>query len=73
MAGQDPARCLTLVVEASLLGWRSEALGAQLVDYRDVQFTKAPWILSAMGLDDLEKRERAVDELRSKGLAPPPE
>jgi predicted enzyme related to lactoylglutathione lyase len=45
----------------------------QLVDYRDVQFTKAPWILEAMGLDDLDKRERALAELRSKGLAPPSE
>ena len=45
----------------------------QVVDYRDVQFTKAPWILSAMGLDDVEKRDRALDELRSKGIAPPTE
>lgn len=45
----------------------------QLVDYRDVQFTKAPWILDGMGLDDLQKSERALEELRSKGLAPPPE
>ena len=43
----------------------------QIVDYRDVQFTKAPWVLAAMGLDDLEKRERALGELRAKGLAPP--
>lgn len=45
----------------------------QLVDYRDVQFTKAPWILDGMGLSDLEKSERALEELRSKGLAPPSE
>ncbi len=41
----------------------------QVVAYEDVQFTKAPEILSAMGLDDLEKTERALEELRSKGLA----
>ena len=40
----------------------------QVVDYRDIQFTKAPEILSGMGLDHLEKRERALTELREKGL-----
>jgi len=40
----------------------------EVVDYRDVQFTKAPWILEAMGLDDLEKSESALEELRGKGL-----
>ncbi len=41
----------------------------QVVDYRDVQFTKTDRILAGMGLDGLEKRERAIEELRSKGLA----
>jgi hypothetical protein len=41
----------------------------QVVDYRDVQFTKTERILEGMGLDGLEKRERALDELRAKGLA----
>jgi catechol-2,3-dioxygenase len=41
----------------------------QVVDYRDVQFTKAPEILRGMGLDGLEKSERAKGELRDKGLA----
>jgi lactoylglutathione lyase len=40
----------------------------EVVDYRDVQFTKAPWILEAMGLGQLEKTERALGELREKGL-----
>jgi catechol 2,3-dioxygenase-like lactoylglutathione lyase family enzyme len=40
----------------------------QVVDYRDIQFTKTPEILSGMGLDDLEKSDRAVEELRAKGL-----
>jgi lactoylglutathione lyase len=39
----------------------------QVVDYRDVQFTKAPEILRGMGLS-LEKTERALAELREKGL-----
>jgi lactoylglutathione lyase len=41
----------------------------QVVDYRDIQFTKAPEILRAMKLDGLEKSERAREELRAKGLA----
>jgi catechol 2,3-dioxygenase-like lactoylglutathione lyase family enzyme len=41
----------------------------QIVDYRDIQFTKAPRILSGMGLADLGKSERALEELRAKGLA----
>ena len=40
----------------------------QVVDYRDIQFTKAPEVLQAMGLDGLEKSERALDELRAKGI-----
>jgi lactoylglutathione lyase len=39
----------------------------QVVDYRDVQFTKAPEVLRGMGLE-LEKSEKAVAELRAKGL-----
>ena len=41
----------------------------QVVDYRDIQFTKAPRILEGMGLAGLEKSESAVAELRDKGLA----
>lgn len=40
----------------------------QIVDYRDIQFTKTPRILEGMGLSDLDKSERALDELRAKGL-----
>jgi catechol 2,3-dioxygenase-like lactoylglutathione lyase family enzyme len=39
----------------------------QVVDYREVQFTKAPEVLRAMGLDP-EKGEKALAELRDKGL-----
>jgi catechol 2,3-dioxygenase-like lactoylglutathione lyase family enzyme len=42
----------------------------QVVDYRDVQFSKAAEVLRGMGLEGLGKSERALDELRSKGLAP---
>jgi lactoylglutathione lyase len=41
----------------------------QIVDYREVQFTKTPEILAAMGLGGLEKSESARAELRAKGLA----
>jgi len=40
----------------------------QVVAYEDVQFTKTLEILRGMGLSDLEKSERALEELRSKGL-----
>lgn len=41
----------------------------EIVDYRDIQFTKAPAILEAMGFDGLEKRESVRRELAEKGLA----
>lgn len=41
----------------------------QVVEYRDVQFTKTPRVLAGMELDGLEKSERALRELREKGLA----
>jgi catechol 2,3-dioxygenase-like lactoylglutathione lyase family enzyme len=40
----------------------------QVVDYRDVQFTKTDDILRGMGLNGLEKSESALAELREKGL-----
>jgi lactoylglutathione lyase len=41
----------------------------QVVDYRDIQFTKTPRVLDGMGLAELEKSEGALAELRAKGLA----
>jgi lactoylglutathione lyase len=43
----------------------------QVVDYRDVQFTKAPAVLRAMGLDGLGKGDAALRELRAKGVEVP--
>jgi catechol 2,3-dioxygenase-like lactoylglutathione lyase family enzyme len=40
----------------------------QIVDYRDVQFTKEPRVLEGMGLPEIAKSERALVELRAKGL-----
>ena len=41
----------------------------QVVDYREVQFTKTDAVLAGMGLSGLEKTTAALDELRAKGLA----
>jgi catechol 2,3-dioxygenase-like lactoylglutathione lyase family enzyme len=41
----------------------------QVVDYRDIQFTKTAEVLRAQGLDGLEKSSHALDELRAKGVA----
>jgi catechol 2,3-dioxygenase-like lactoylglutathione lyase family enzyme len=41
----------------------------QVVDYRDVQFTKTPEVLRGMGLAELPKTEQALGELREKGLS----
>jgi lactoylglutathione lyase len=40
----------------------------QVVDYRDIQFAKAPEVLRAMGLDHLGKSEAARQELANKGI-----
>ena len=40
----------------------------EVVDYREIQFTKADQVLRGMGLDGLEKNEPALAELRAKGL-----
>ena len=41
----------------------------QVVDYREIQFTKATGVLRGMRLDGVEKTESAQRELRDKGLA----
>ncbi len=41
----------------------------QVVDYRAVQFAKSPRVLEGMGLEELEKSDKAIAELRAKGLA----
>ena len=39
----------------------------QVVEYSDIQFTKAPQVLSAMGLD-LKKSDKALKELADTGI-----
>ena len=41
----------------------------QIVQYDEIQFTKAGHVLDAMGLSP-EKKESALAELRAKGLDP---
>jgi lactoylglutathione lyase len=41
----------------------------QVVDYRDIQFTKAPAVMRGMRIGGLEKTAAAHEELRRKGLA----
>jgi catechol 2,3-dioxygenase-like lactoylglutathione lyase family enzyme len=41
----------------------------EIVEYGDVQFSKAPEVLRGMGLDGLEKGEAAQAQLAEKGLA----
>jgi lactoylglutathione lyase len=40
----------------------------EVVAYADVQFDRTPAVRRALGIDGLAKSERAVDELREKGL-----
>jgi catechol 2,3-dioxygenase-like lactoylglutathione lyase family enzyme len=40
----------------------------EIVDYRDIQFTKAPAILAALAPEGLEKTAAAREELKRKGL-----
>ena len=39
----------------------------QVVDYRDIQFTKTPEVLAGMGIE-IDKSDAALAELREKGL-----
>ena len=42
----------------------------EIVGYQNIQFTKAPHVLRGMGLENLEKSQKALDELAEKGMAP---
>lgn len=42
----------------------------QVVEYGDIQFTKAPEVLRGMGLITLRKGENALRELANKGMTP---
>jgi lactoylglutathione lyase len=40
----------------------------EVVDYREIQFTKAPEVLKVLAPEGLEKTEAAREELREKGI-----
>jgi lactoylglutathione lyase len=40
----------------------------QVVEYADIQFTKAPGVVRGMGLEGLEKSPAALRELQKKGI-----
>jgi lactoylglutathione lyase len=42
----------------------------QVVEYGEIQFTKAPAVLRGMGVDALPKSDVAIEELRAKGIEP---
>jgi lactoylglutathione lyase len=42
----------------------------EVVQYSEIQFTKAPAVINGMGLEGLGKSESAQQELRDKGLGP---
>ena len=42
----------------------------EIVGYGNIQFTKAPHVLRGMGVGNLEKSQKALDELAAKGMAP---
>jgi catechol 2,3-dioxygenase-like lactoylglutathione lyase family enzyme len=42
----------------------------QIIEYSGIQFTKAPYVLSGMGLEGLEKTPEAIAQLQAKGMSP---
>ncbi len=42
----------------------------QIVEYKAIQFTKAPYVLRGMGLAGLEKTPDAIRQLKDKGMSP---
>ena len=41
----------------------------QVVDYREIQFTKAPGVMRAMGVEALSKTTAAMKEINNRGLS----
>jgi len=40
----------------------------EVVDYRDIQFSRSPGVMRKLGVEGLSKRDAALDEIRSRGL-----
>ena len=70
---KDAARAALEAAGAKILGGRGldflDPWGnrVQVVDYREIQFSKTPGVLAGMGVE-IEKSESALAELREKGL-----
>ena len=41
----------------------------EIVDYRDIQFERAPGVKRKLGIEELEKRDSAKAEIRDRGLS----
>ena len=41
----------------------------EIVDYRDIQFERAPGVKAKLGIDELEKSDAARAEIRDRGLS----
>jgi catechol 2,3-dioxygenase-like lactoylglutathione lyase family enzyme len=41
----------------------------EIVDYRDIQFERAPGVKRKLGIDELEKTDSAQAEIRERGLS----
>ena len=41
----------------------------EIVDYRDIQFERVPGVKRKLGIEELEKSESAVAEIRERGLS----
>ena len=74
---REPVRRALKEKGIETLPWRPTTLGfrdpwgnsIEVVQYSDIQFTKAPGVLSGMGLERLGKSGAAQAELRDKGLS----
>jgi lactoylglutathione lyase len=40
----------------------------EVVDYRDIQFSRVPGVMRKLGVEGLAKRPSALEEIRSRGL-----
>ena len=73
---KEAAALVAAGVEVATAGHRrfGDPWGNQIevVDYRDVQFSKAAGVLRGMGLERVVKSPQAARELERKGLGEPP-
>ncbi len=74
---REPVRRALKEMSIETLPWRPTTLGfrdpwgnsIEVVQYSDIQFTKTPGVLSALGVPRLGKSEAALAELRDRGFS----